>query len=279
MADRWERERPQDREPERFRNSGGRDYDRWGGDYDRDNSGHQQTRERRWEGDGMQEDRARGSYSSPYEYSQSGGDRGSFEGNRDQGSGGQYGDQDRGREHQDRGWWGRTKEAVRDAFSQDQSGEQHPDAQRNWSNEFYRGANREEPSRSERGYVAGGAAALGGYGVPSAPGGPATQSPAGRFAGRGPKNYRRSDERITEEVCEHLTRNPDVDASEITVHVENGVVTLSGTVEDRHARRAAEDAVCDLWGVSDVRNELRVNAQSRGGFPGRGEQERGPDRR
>ena len=40
------------------------------------------------------------------------------------------------------------------------------------------------------------------------------------FSGRGPKGYRRSDERIAEEVSEALARHPDIDASDIEVRVE-----------------------------------------------------------
>ncbi len=59
---------------------------------------------------------------------------------------------------------------------------------------------------------------------------------SGGFRGRGPKGYVRSDERIREEVCE-LLADADVDASEITVTVEDGEVTLLGTVDSRHAKR------------------------------------------
>jgi hypothetical protein len=81
---------------------------------------------------------------------------------------------------------------------------------------------------------------------------------AASFAGRGPRGYRRPDDRITEDVCRTLTDNPDVDASDIIVRVEGGVVTLTGTVHDRYERRVAEDAICEVWGVQDVRNHLRV---------------------
>jgi hypothetical protein len=80
----------------------------------------------------------------------------------------------------------------------------------------------------------------------------------GQHSGRGPKGYRRSDDRIREDVNEELTRHPDIDASEIDVRVENGEVTLSGTVEERRDKRLAEDIVERVSGVTDVHNQVRV---------------------
>jgi osmotically-inducible protein OsmY len=76
--------------------------------------------------------------------------------------------------------------------------------------------------------------------------------------GRGPKGYRRSDERILEDVCEGLSEDNDVDASDIEVSVEDCVVTLSGSVHSREEKRRAENVIAGLQGVQDVRNELRV---------------------
>lgn len=84
----------------------------------------------------------------------------------------------------------------------------------------------------------------------------------GRFAGRAPKGYRRSDERVMEEVCEVLTRNPHVDASNIEVKVQQGKVILSGTVEDRDTKRLVEDLSEDVSGVREVQNQLRVSRSS-----------------
>lgn len=78
------------------------------------------------------------------------------------------------------------------------------------------------------------------------------------FAGRGPKNYRRADERIHEDVCEALTHDPEVDATGIEISVADGEVTLSGTVDDRYQRRRAEDVVERISGVRDVHNRLRT---------------------
>ena len=79
-----------------------------------------------------------------------------------------------------------------------------------------------------------------------------------RHAGRGPRGFQRSDDRIMEEVCERLTWDPDLDASEIEVRVESGVVTLEGMVESRRDKRRAEDLVDEVRGVVDVQNRLRT---------------------
>ncbi len=83
----------------------------------------------------------------------------------------------------------------------------------------------------------------------------------GQFAGQGPKGYRRSDDRILEDVSERLTQHPDVDARDIEVRVQNGEVTLSGSVTQRHCKRLAEDISENVFGVKDVRNEIRVLPQ------------------
>jgi hypothetical protein len=86
----------------------------------------------------------------------------------------------------------------------------------------------------------------------------------GQFAGRGPRNYTRPDESIQDEACQWLSANPELDASDIEVHVQNGQVTLSGTVGRRREKHLAEDIVESVSGVREVRNEIRVrNAQER----------------
>jgi osmotically-inducible protein OsmY len=77
-------------------------------------------------------------------------------------------------------------------------------------------------------------------------------------AARGPRGYRRRDEIIREELCESLTDNPDLDATNIEVTVEEGEVTLAGTVDDRDARWLAEDLGQSVSGVRAVHNRLRV---------------------
>ena len=82
--------------------------------------------------------------------------------------------------------------------------------------------------------------------------------PRPSYRGKGPKNYQRTDEHIREDVCERLTEDDGVDATDIEVAVENGIVTLTGTVHERYAKRRAEDVAESVSGVTDVQNSLRV---------------------
>ncbi|MBX3230581.1 MAG: BON domain-containing protein [Labilithrix sp.] len=79
--------------------------------------------------------------------------------------------------------------------------------------------------------------------------------------GKGPKGFKRSDERIREMVCEALADHHDIDASEIEVTVKDGEVTLSGTVGERHLKRVAEDVVDEVSGVVEVQNQIRVRRE------------------
>ena len=78
------------------------------------------------------------------------------------------------------------------------------------------------------------------------------------FTGKGPKSYRKSDERIHEEICELLSAHPEIDASNIEVSVKEGEVILSGTVESRPVKRLAEDICEDSFGVVHIHNQLKV---------------------
>ncbi|MGH6957889.1 MAG: BON domain-containing protein, partial [Caulobacteraceae bacterium] len=82
----------------------------------------------------------------------------------------------------------------------------------------------------------------------------------GPHRGRGPKGYRRSDERIREDVSDRLTDDAFVDASEVEVEVSGGEVTLNGWVASRAAKRRAEDCADSVMGVCHVQNNLRVGA-------------------
>ena len=78
------------------------------------------------------------------------------------------------------------------------------------------------------------------------------------YAGRGPRGYQRSDQRIHEEICDRLTDDPRIDASDIEVGVNTGEVTLAGSVRTREEKRCAEDLIERLSGVREVNNNLKV---------------------
>ncbi len=83
----------------------------------------------------------------------------------------------------------------------------------------------------------------------------------GPFTGVGPQNYQRSDDKIEEDVCDRLTQHGQIDARDVDVSVNNGEVTLNGTVPDRRMKRLAEDLAYNVPGVTDVQNQLRINRQ------------------
>lgn len=85
----------------------------------------------------------------------------------------------------------------------------------------------------------------------------------GPYAGRGPRGYRRSDERIRADVNDALTEDGWIDATEITVTVERGEVTIEGTVESRAMKRLAEDVAEGVPGVRDVHNRLTITRGER----------------
>ena len=84
----------------------------------------------------------------------------------------------------------------------------------------------------------------------------------GRYYGRGPKGYQPSDQRILEEINERLTEHVDIDASEIEVKVQSGEVTLTGTVNERYAKRLAEDVAENVLGVKQLHNQIRVQPET-----------------
>jgi hypothetical protein len=75
---------------------------------------------------------------------------------------------------------------------------------------------------------------------------------------RGPKGYRRSDERIREDLCEALISATHLDASEVSVDVSEGQVRLEGTVPERRMKHTIEDIAAGVPGVLDVENRIRV---------------------
>ncbi|HEU4508905.1 MAG TPA: BON domain-containing protein [Pyrinomonadaceae bacterium] len=77
------------------------------------------------------------------------------------------------------------------------------------------------------------------------------------WRGKGPKGYRRSDERIREDINDRLSEGY-LDASEVEVTVVSAEVTLTGTVNNRWDKRRAEDIAESVSGVTHVENRIRV---------------------
>ena len=92
---------------------------------------------------------------------------------------------------------------------------------------------------------------------------------SGPFAGRGPRGWQRSDDRIKEDICERMSLHGGLDASDIEVRVASCEVTLSGSVPDRDAKRIAETLAESVSGVRDVHNQIRVS-----GSPGQQQPQR-----
>jgi hypothetical protein len=86
--------------------------------------------------------------------------------------------------------------------------------------------------------------------------------PIRSFVGLGPRNWRPSDKKLKERVCEVLTRSHEVDPTEMNVKVKDGVAYLSGTIKSRGMKRVAEDLVGSIPGIIDVFTNLQIKSSS-----------------
>ena len=68
----------------------------------------------------------------------------------------------------------------------------------------------------------------------------------------------KSDERIHQDVLRELGWDSRVDDTEVGVEVDQGVVTLTGTVESYAKKLAAKEAAHRVTGVLDVADDIRV---------------------
>lgn len=85
---------------------------------------------------------------------------------------------------------------------------------------------------------------------------------AGVHRGRGPRGYSRSPVRLYEDICDRLTDNPFIDASDIEVSVTGAEVTLSGRVDTATALRQAEEIALEVAGAGHVHNTLTVRQEA-----------------
>src|SRR4051812_17996507 len=270
MADRYDMDRDRDRDRERER-GGGRDWDRrrdWSGEHARDFGEHRYAGEpgrEEWDRDRERRSGNEGRYGeSRYENydreRRGGGDEGGRD-TRDSGSG-------RGADYGNRGDWGRQGSwgayGNRPDYNRENDMRQSRGMDPGRVESDFGGANTGRTNlfgTGGGGFGTGFAsygAGMGNFGAGQFGGGMSSYGERGRHSGRGPKGWQRSDERIREDVSERFTDHAHLDASEIEVIVNNGEITLSGTVEDRHAKRLAEDIAESVSGVREVHNQIRV---------------------
>lgn len=79
-----------------------------------------------------------------------------------------------------------------------------------------------------------------------------------QYQGRGPKGWKRSDERIKDEVCSALKHSLEVDASELEVDVKDHCVYMKGSLPTKGMRIVAEDLVGSVPGVEDVFTQIKI---------------------
>jgi len=73
-----------------------------------------------------------------------------------------------------------------------------------------------------------------------------------------PGHISRDDKEIKQMIHNVLVWNPDIDAAKIDIVVQNGRVTLSGTVENFWQKLKIERLVWDILGVIDVTDKIAV---------------------
>ncbi|MFI4893246.1 MAG: BON domain-containing protein [Phycisphaerales bacterium JB058] len=113
------------------------------------------------------------------------------------------------------------------------------------------GSARYGQSYTDSGYVGG----MGQQGYPNPTG---IGNAISQGQGRPPKAYKRSDERIQEDIYERLTHS-GMDCSDIEVSVDSGEVNLKGEIDSRPCKFHAEQLADSVTGVKDVSNQLKVN--------------------
>lgn len=72
----------------------------------------------------------------------------------------------------------------------------------------------------------------------------------------------RPDDSIAGDVRHVFTHSPELDTSDVELHVDAGAVTLTGTVPDRVTQRRIADMVSAISGVRDIVNHLRVRSRA-----------------
>lgn len=77
---------------------------------------------------------------------------------------------------------------------------------------------------------------------------------------RGLRSYQKQEDRIRMEIHQALTEHPGIDAANIDISIDSGVVVLRGIIDDRRQRCLALKLAEEVPGVREVRNELKIES-------------------
>jgi osmotically-inducible protein OsmY len=161
----------------------------------------------------------------------------------------------RGQQGQGSGYYGSQSGYGRGSSDQQRSG-----AQQSWRGQQGGGNSYQDRSSwnygEDRGQRAGSGSSGGAYGYDA--GAYRSEQSTQSHRGRGPQGYQRSDDRLKELICERLTEDPQIDASNVSIDVSGQVVKLTGTVDDRSTKYEIEELIESMGGVKDIDNQLRV---------------------
>ncbi len=67
---------------------------------------------------------------------------------------------------------------------------------------------------------------------------------------------------IVEKINQELVNHPDIDAANIWVNVDEGHVTLAGSVPDPQSAGVAEETVINIDGVQEVTSIFSIESES-----------------
>ncbi len=76
-----------------------------------------------------------------------------------------------------------------------------------------------------------------------------------------PRGEHISDARIKEQIQKLMQESPELEAGNIRVDVEDGIVTFSGNAESWEAKRAADKIADIAFGVRNISNNINVVKQ------------------
>jgi osmotically-inducible protein OsmY len=73
-------------------------------------------------------------------------------------------------------------------------------------------------------------------------------------------SYNPTDEELSEELCELLFNEPNIDASHIDLEVQDGLVNIKGSAPNLKMKQLAEKVIQSFPGVNQVINSIVINS-------------------